>query len=68
MAIAYGYRPPALTTVRQPLEEMGRRAARTVLTLARRRSPDSRRVELSTELMVRASTAPVPSRSGHLRT
>ncbi|MFJ4200593.1 LacI family DNA-binding transcriptional regulator [Streptomyces sviceus] len=49
---------PPLTTVRQPLAEMGKRAVRTVLELARNQRPDSPRVELGTELVVRSSTAP----------
>lgn len=49
---------PPLTTVRQPLADMGRLAVRTVLRLARGEQPDSPRVELSTELVVRSSTAP----------
>jgi LacI family transcriptional regulator len=48
---------PPLTTVRQPLAEMGKLAVRTVLRLARDEQPDSPRVELGTELVVRASTA-----------
>ncbi|MGW0142146.1 LacI family DNA-binding transcriptional regulator [Streptomyces calvus] len=48
---------PPLTTVRQPLADMGRLAARTVLRLTRGEQPDSPRVELGTELVVRASTA-----------
>lgn len=54
---------PPLTTVRQPLAEMGKLAARTVLRLTRGEQPDSPRVELGTELVVRASTAP-PARHG----
>ncbi|MET7456460.1 LacI family DNA-binding transcriptional regulator [Streptomyces sp. NPDC005574] len=54
---------PPLTTVRQPFTEMGRLAARTVLALARDEQPASPRVELGTELVVRASTAP-PARHG----
>ncbi|MER5178408.1 LacI family DNA-binding transcriptional regulator [Streptomyces sp. NPDC002896] len=50
---------PPLTTVRQPLAEMGKAAARTVLRLAHGEEIDSPRVELATELVVRASTAPV---------
>ncbi|MEU8576938.1 LacI family DNA-binding transcriptional regulator [Streptomyces asoensis] len=49
---------PPLTTVRQPLADMGELAARTVLGLARGERPDSPRVELGTELVVRFSTAP----------
>jgi LacI family transcriptional regulator len=47
---------PPLTTVRQPLTEMGMLAARTVLRLARGEQPDSQRVELATHLVVRDST------------
>ncbi|BCJ31488.1 LacI family transcriptional regulator [Actinocatenispora sera] len=50
---------PPLTTVRQPLADMGRVAARTVLQLAAGQAPDSRRVELATELVRRESTAPL---------
>jgi LacI family transcriptional regulator len=53
---------PPLTTVRQPLEDMGRLAARTVLNLARRKVLESPRMELSTRLVERGSTAS-PSRS-----
>ncbi|MFI5801271.1 LacI family DNA-binding transcriptional regulator [Streptomyces sp. NPDC051561] len=47
---------PPLTTVRQPLSDMGKLAARAVLDLARSVEPASPRVELSTELVIRAST------------
>ncbi|MGC9665592.1 LacI family DNA-binding transcriptional regulator [Planosporangium sp. 12N6] len=50
--------PPPLTTVRQPLVEMGRLAGRTVLRLAQGEPLDTPRVELATELVVRESTAP----------
>ncbi|MFC8850884.1 MULTISPECIES: LacI family DNA-binding transcriptional regulator [unclassified Micromonospora] len=53
---------PPLTTVRQPLAEMGMLAARTVLRLARGERIESPRVELATELVVRDSVAP-PSRT-----
>ena len=53
---------PPLTTVRQPLAEMGKLAARTVLRQARGEEIDSPRVELATELVVRSSTAP-PART-----
>ncbi|MFI2711132.1 LacI family DNA-binding transcriptional regulator [Micromonospora sp. NPDC018662] len=48
---------PPLTTVRQPLVEMGRLAARTVLRLAQGEEIESPRIELATELVVRDSTA-----------
>jgi len=48
---------PPLTTVRQPLTEMGRLAARTVLRLAEGESVENAGVELATELVVRESTA-----------
>ncbi|NUP44395.1 MAG: substrate-binding domain-containing protein, partial [Streptomyces sp.] len=49
---------PPLTTVRQPLAGMGKLAVATVLRLAHGGQPESPRVELGTELMVRSSTAP----------
>ncbi|CAL9624441.1 LacI family DNA-binding transcriptional regulator [Streptomyces sp. enrichment culture] len=52
---------PPLTTVRQPLADMGALAVRTVLRLTRGEQPDSPRVELGTDLVVRASTAPPAS-------
>ncbi|MCX5530125.1 LacI family DNA-binding transcriptional regulator [Streptomyces sp. NBC_00006] len=48
---------PPLTTVRQPLSDMGKLAARTALDLARSVEPAAPRVDLATELVVRASTA-----------
>jgi LacI family transcriptional regulator len=54
---------PPLTTVRQPLADMGKLAVRTVLRLTRGEQPDSPRVELGTDLVVRASTA-VPAERG----
>ncbi|GAB3229495.1 LacI family DNA-binding transcriptional regulator [Glycomyces halotolerans] len=49
---------PPLTTVRQPLSEMGALAARTVLGMAAGNDVDSPRLELATEMVVRESTAP----------
>jgi LacI family transcriptional regulator len=49
---------PPLTTIRQPLAEMGLLAARTVLRLAQGEKIESPRVELATELVVRDSAAP----------
>ncbi|MGI5155975.1 LacI family DNA-binding transcriptional regulator [Microbispora sp. CA-102843] len=48
---------PPLTTVRQPLEEMAALAARMVLAMGRGENTEARRVELSTDLVVRESTA-----------
>jgi LacI family transcriptional regulator, galactose operon repressor len=52
---------PSLTTVRQPLREMGLVALRTALRLAAGETIDSHHVALATELIVRGSTAPPPS-------
>ena len=49
---------PPLTTVRQPLREMGGVALRTALRLASGEKVESHHIELATELVVRASTAP----------
>jgi LacI family transcriptional regulator len=51
---------PPLTTVRQPLREMGAVAVRTALRLAAGERAYSHHVELATELVVRESTAPPP--------
>jgi LacI family xylobiose transport system transcriptional regulator len=49
---------PPMTTVRQPLAEMGATAAQMVLSLAAGRALAHTRVELATTLVVRESTAP----------
>ena len=49
---------PPLTTVRQPLSEMGMLAVRTVLRLLNDEHLESPKVELATEVVVRDSTAP----------
>ena len=51
---------PPLTTVRQPLGDMGRAALRTALRLADGERLESHHVELATELVVRGSTAAPP--------
>ncbi|GES00353.1 transcriptional regulator [Acrocarpospora corrugata] len=49
---------PPLTTVRQPLADMGATAAEIAIALAAGEQPAQSRVELATTLIVRASTAP----------
>ena len=49
---------PPLTSVSQPLQEMGATALRFVLRQMRGEVLDSRGVELATQLVVRESTAP----------
>jgi len=51
---------PPLTTVRQPLTEMGQAAAEMLGTLIEGQPLASRRIELATELVVRGSTAAPP--------
>ncbi|MFD9741256.1 LacI family DNA-binding transcriptional regulator [Umezawaea sp. NPDC059074] len=50
---------PPLTTVRQPLREMGALATRMLLSLIRGEKLAAPRAELATNLIVRGSTAPV---------
>jgi DNA-binding LacI/PurR family transcriptional regulator len=54
---------PALTTVHQPMSEMGAAAARIVLDASHYTGDRPPRVELSTHLVVRESTAP-PATTG----
>jgi LacI family transcriptional regulator len=49
---------PALTTVRQPLEEMGRTAVSLLVRLLERQRFETLHLELATRLVVRDSTAP----------
>lgn len=48
---------PPLTTVRQPISDMGRVALRTLLQQSRGERADSHHVQLSTQLVIRGSTA-----------
>jgi LacI family transcriptional regulator len=50
---------PQLTSVRQPLAEMGRMGVSLLMRLIEGRRLDAMRVELSTKLVVRESTAPL---------
>ncbi|MGO4422684.1 substrate-binding domain-containing protein, partial [Streptomyces sp. MCAF7] len=49
---------PPLTTVRQPIPEMGALALRTALRLGAGEAIESHHVELATQLVVRESTRP----------
>ena len=53
---------PLLTTVRQPLQEMGRMAVSLLLRLLDRHEVEALHIELATELIIRNSTAPPPTR------
>lgn len=49
---------PKLTSVRQPLADMGRMAVSMILDTVRGTAPDSRHIQLVTRLILRESTAP----------
>lgn len=49
---------PMLTTVRQPLAEMGRMAVSLLIRLLEGHQVEARHVELATDLIIRASTGP----------
>ena len=51
---------PRLTTVFQPLADMGRMAVRMIVESARGNPPESRHIQLVTRLLVNESTAPPP--------
>lgn len=55
---------PMLTTVRQPLQEMGRMAVTLLVRLLERHELEALHVELATELVVRGSTGPAPPTAG----
>lgn len=55
---------PSLTTVRQPLEQMGRVAAQMLVDMLKNPEKKINRVELPTELVVRRSTLPPKGRAG----
>jgi LacI family transcriptional regulator len=56
------YSTPSLTTVRQPLTEMGKRGAEILLDrIANRESPFPSEIVMAPELVVRESTGPAPA-------
>ncbi|MGW5636719.1 LacI family DNA-binding transcriptional regulator [Streptomyces sp. NPDC003832] len=55
---------PALTTVRQPLQDMASMAANTLLRIIDGEAADQLRLELATHLVVRGSTGPVKGGAG----
>ncbi|MGO9491748.1 MAG: LacI family DNA-binding transcriptional regulator [Terracidiphilus sp.] len=62
--LSAAYTTPSITTVRQPLEEMGRRGAKVLLErIADREKKFAREIVMSTELVVRESTGRVKSRN-----
>ena len=48
---------PSLTTVQQPLEQMGRVATQMLLGILKNPKNDVGRIELPTELIIRSSTS-----------
>lgn len=54
---------PPLTTVQQPLEQMGRVAAQMLISILKNGEKDPSRIELPTELVVRSSTSPPRDRA-----
>jgi LacI family transcriptional regulator len=60
-AIPSSHMRPPLTTIRNPFEEMGRRAAELLLDgLSDRSKPAVTHIRMPTDIVVRASTGPVP--------
>lgn len=55
---------PALTTVRQPLEQMGRLATQMLIDQLKHPEKEIGRIELPTELIVRDSTLPLKGKAG----
>jgi LacI family transcriptional regulator len=60
--LSAAYYTPSLTTVRQPLTEMGRRGAQVLLErIASRENGHPAEIVMAPELVVRESTGPVPT-------
>jgi LacI family transcriptional regulator len=63
--LSAAYATPSLTTVRQPLTEMGKRGAAILLErIANREAPFPSEIVMAPELVVRESSGPAPSGSG----
>lgn len=58
---------PRLTTVRQPLQEMGRMAVTALMRVLDGQQAEALHIELATELIVRDSTAPAPGTANPAR-
>jgi LacI family transcriptional regulator len=54
---------PPLTTVDQPIREMGRRAVESLVGLIRGEQPERRHITLETRLVVRQSSLPIDGRT-----
>jgi LacI family transcriptional regulator len=62
--LSAAYATPSLTTVRQPLAEMGRRGAKILLErIADRKKPFETDIFMESELIIRESTGPAKNRS-----
>ena len=57
---------PALTTVRQPLEQMGRVATQMLLDILKNPESEADQIRLPTELIIRGSTQPPKTGSANL--
>jgi len=61
--LSAAYSTPSLTTVRQPLTEMGKRGAQVLLErIANREAPFPTDIMMAPEFVVRESTGPAPTR------
>ncbi|MFC5908850.1 LacI family DNA-binding transcriptional regulator [Streptacidiphilus monticola] len=58
---------PQLTTVRQPLQELGRLAVSSLVRLLEGHQAEALHIELATQLVVRGSTGPVPGQEARRR-
>jgi LacI family transcriptional regulator, repressor for deo operon, udp, cdd, tsx, nupC, and nupG len=55
-----GLMRPALTTIHQPLEDIGRAAMQLLLQQLKGQQPENKQVELPFQLVIRQSTGPAP--------